>query len=75
MDEFAALHCFDSKTNDSLSVMGFEASYYTLVDWLKNRRCIWRQENQVDVCEVFDFRVAKTIFNQKGSISALTSKR
>ena len=29
--------------------MGFEALYYILVHWLKNRRCIWRQENQVGV--------------------------
>ena len=71
---FVALHCFDTKTNDFLSVMGFEASYYTLVHWLKNRRCIWRQENQVDVREVLDFRVSRVIVNQKGNLSALSSK-
>ena len=40
---FVALHCFDTKMND------FLASYYTLVHWLQNRHCIWRQENQIDV--------------------------
>ena len=59
-----ALRCFDRKTNNFLSVMGFEASNYTLVHWLKNRSCMLRQENQVDVCEVLDFRVSRAIINQ-----------
>ena len=71
---FIALHCFDTKTNDFLSVMGFEASYYTPVHWLKNRRCTWRQENQVDVREVLGFRVSRAIVNQKGNLSAFSSK-
>ena len=71
---FVALHCFDTKTNDFLWVMGFEASYYTLVHWLKNSYCIWRQENWVDVREVLDFRVSKAIVNRKGNLSALSSK-
>ena len=71
---FVALHCFDKKTNDFLSVMGFEASYYTLVHWLKNRRCIWRHENQVDVREVLVFMESRAIVNQKGDLSALSSK-
>ena len=59
---FVALHCFDTKMNDFLSVMGFEASYYTQVHWLKNRRCIRTKENEVDVRdEVFDFRVSRAI--------------
>ena len=57
-----------------LSVMGFEVSYYTLVHWLKNRRCIWRHENQVDVREVLDFSVSREIVNQKGNLSALSAK-
>ena len=61
---FVALHCFDTKTNNFLSVMGFEASYYT----------VWRQENQVDVRKVLDFRVSRAIVNQKGNLSALSSK-
>ena len=68
------LHCFDTKTNDFLTVMGFEASYYALVHWLKDRRCIWRQENQVDVHEVLDLRVSRVIVNQKGNLSVLSSK-
>ena len=72
--QFVALHCFDTKTNDFLSIMGFEVSYYTLVHWLKNRRCIWRQENQVDVREVLDFGLSSEIVNQKGNLSALSSK-
>ena len=66
---FVALHCFDTKAIDFLSVMGFEASYYTLVQWLKNR-----QEDQVDVCEVLDFRVSRAIVNQKSNLSALIAK-
>ena len=69
-----ALRCFDRKTNNFLSIMGFEASYYTLVHWLKNRSCMLRQENQVDVCEVLDFRVSRAIISQKGNLSALISK-
>ena len=72
--QFVALHCFDTKTNDFLSVMGFKALYCTLVHWLKNRSCIWKQENQVDVCEVLDFRVSRAIVNQKGNLSVLSSK-
>ena len=72
MDRFVALHCFDTKANDFLLVMGFEASYYTLIHWLKNRRCIWRQENQVDVREFLDFRVGSAIFDHKYNISALS---
>ena len=71
---FVALHCFDTKTNDFLLVMGFEASYYIQVNCLKNRRGIWRQENQVDVREVLDFRVSRAIVNHKGNLSALSSK-
>ena len=71
---FVALYYFDAKTNDFLSVMGFEASYYTLVHLLKNRCCIWRQENQVDVREVLGFRVSRAIVNQKGNLSVLSSK-
>ena len=48
---------------------------YTLVYWLKNRPYIWRQENQVDVREVLDFKVSRVIFNHKGNLSALSSKR
>ena len=65
------LHCFDTKPNNFLSVMGFEASYY---NWLRNRRCIWRQESQVDIRDVLDFRVSRAIFNQKGNLSILSSK-
>ena len=72
--QFVALHCFDTGMNNFLLVMGFETSYYTLVHCLKNRHCIWMQENQVDVHEVFDFRVSSTIVNQKGNLSALSSK-
>ena len=71
---FVALHCFDTKTNDFLSVMGFEDSYYTLVHWLKNRCCIWIQENQVDVREALDFSVNRATVNQKGNLSDLISK-
>ena len=72
--QFVALHCFDTKTNDFLSVMGFKALYCTLVHWLKNRSCFSKQENQVDVCEVLDFRVSRAIVNQKGYLSVLSSK-
>ena len=58
---FVAFHYFDTKKNDFLSVIGLEASYYTLVHWLKNRRCIWGQESQVDVREVLDFRVSEQL--------------
>ena len=59
----------------TVPVMGFEALYYTLVYWLKNRHCIWRQKNQVDVREVLDFRVSKKIVNQKGNLSVLSLER
>ena len=48
---------------------------YTLVYCLKNRPCIWRQENQVDVREVLDFKVSRVIATWKGNLSALSSKR
>ena len=72
--QFVALHRLDTRTNDFLSVMGFEASYYTLVHWLESIRCIWRQENQADVREVLDFRVSRAIANQNGNLSGLSSK-
>ena len=65
----------DTKTNDFISVIGFEASYHTLVHWLTNRRSTWRQENQTDVCEVLNFRVSRAIGNQMGNLSVLSSKR
>ena len=49
---FVAFHCFDTHRNNFFLIMGFEALYYTLIHWLKNKRCIWRQENQADVREV-----------------------
>ena len=72
--QFVALHCFDTRMNNFLLVMGFKALYLTLVHWLKNRHCIWSQENQADVHEVLDFRVSNAIVNQKGNLSALSSK-
>ena len=72
--QFVALHGVDTKMNDFLLIIDFEALHYILVHWLKNRRCIWRQENQVDVHEVLDFRVSRAILNQKGNLSFLSSK-
>ena len=71
---FVALHCVDTKTNNFFLAMGFEDSYYTLVHWLKNRRCMWMQENQVGPREVLDFRVSRAIFNQKENLSAAMSR-
>ena len=57
-----------------LSLLSFEALRDTLVHWLKNRRFISRQENQVDVRKILDFRMNRTVVNQKGNLSALSSK-
>ena len=71
---FVALDCFDTKKNDFFSTMSFEALYHTLVHWLKNRRCIWRRENQVKVREVLDFRVSRGNVNQKDNLPTLSWK-
>ena len=57
------------QSNNSPSVMRFQASNDILFHWLKNWRSVWGQKNKLNICQVENRRMCCTAVKDKSNFS------